>query len=108
MPLPDGVFQDTMFREIVSTIATHFKEQPNTEQPNTVVSGSTIIYYEEDNPHRSVSPDCYVAYASDVKLLLNQEEEQAARIAVETRAARERVRADALEAELRRLRAEQA
>ena len=66
MPLPDGVFQDPLFREIVSTIATHFKDQPN-----TVVSGNTFIYYEEGNPRRSVSPDCYVAYDSDVELLLS-------------------------------------
>ena len=66
MPLPDGVFQDPLFREIVSTLETFFSDQPN-----TVVSGNTIIYYEEGNPLRSVSPDCYVAYDSDVELLLN-------------------------------------
>ena len=66
MPLPDGVFQDPLFREIVSTIATYFKDQPN-----TVVSGNTFIYYEEGNPRRSVSPDCYVVYDSDVELLLS-------------------------------------
>ena len=65
MPLPDGVFQDPLFREIVSTIDTYFKDQPN-----TVVSGNTFIYYEEGNPRRSVSPDCYVAYDADVELLL--------------------------------------
>ena len=66
MPLPDGVFQEPLFREIVSTLATHFKDRPN-----TVVSGNTFIYYEEGNPRRSVSPDCYVAYDSDVELLLS-------------------------------------
>ena len=66
MPLPDGVFQDPLFREIVSTLETHFKDQPN-----TVVSGNTFIYYEEGNPRRSVSPDCYVAYDSDLELLLS-------------------------------------
>ncbi len=66
MPLPDGVFQDPLFREVVSTLDTHFKNQPN-----TVVSGNTFIYYEEGNPRRSVSPDCYVAYDSDVELLLS-------------------------------------
>ena len=65
MPLPDGVFQDPLFREVVSTLQTFFKDQPN-----TVVSGNTFIYYEEGNPRRSVSPDCYVAYDSDVELLL--------------------------------------
>ena len=66
MPLPDGVFQDPLFREVVSTLETHFKPQPN-----TVVSGNTFIYYEEGNPRRSVSPDCYVVYDTDVELLLN-------------------------------------
>ena len=66
MPLPDGVFQDPLFREVVSTLETFFSEQPN-----TVVSGNTFIYYEEGNPRRSVSPDCYVAYDSDVELLLS-------------------------------------
>ena len=65
MPLPDGVFQDPLFREIVSTIEAFFRGQPN-----TVVSGNTFIYYEEGNPRRSVSPDCYVAYGVDVELLL--------------------------------------
>ena len=68
MPLPDGVFQDPLFREIVSTIQTFFKDQPN-----TVVSGNTFIYYEEGNPRRSVSPDCYVVYDSDVELLLSND-----------------------------------
>ena len=66
MPLPDGVFQDPLFREVVSTLETYFKDQPN-----TVVSGNTFIYYEEGNPRRSVSPDCYVVYDSDVELLLS-------------------------------------
>ena len=66
MPLPDGVFQDPLFREIVSTLETHFKDQPN-----TVVSGNTFIYYEEGDSRRSVSPDCYVAYDVDVELLLS-------------------------------------
>ena len=66
MPLPDGVFQDPLFREVVSTLDTHFKNHPN-----TVVSGNTFIYYEEGNPRRSVSPDCYVAYDSDMELLLS-------------------------------------
>ena len=35
------------------------------------MSGNTFIYYEEGNPRRSVSPDCYVAYDSDVELLLS-------------------------------------
>ena len=56
MPLPDGHFQDPLFREIVSTLEAHFNDHPN-----TAVSGNTFIYYEEGNPQRWVSPDCYVA-----------------------------------------------
>ena len=55
MPLPDGVFQDPLFREVVSTLETHFSDQPN-----TVVSGNTFIYYEEGNPRRFISPDLHV------------------------------------------------
>ena len=56
MPLPDGHFQDPLFREIVTTIETHYKDRPD-----ILVSGNTFVYYEEGNPQRFVSPDCYVA-----------------------------------------------
>ena len=57
MPLPDGHFQDPLFREIVSTLEAHFNDSPN-----IAVSGNTFIYYQEGNPQRWVSPDCYVAF----------------------------------------------
>ena len=57
MPLPDGEFQSPLFREIVSTLAAHLNDRPNTN-----VNGNTFIYYEEGNPRRFVSPDCYVAF----------------------------------------------
>ena len=57
MPLPDGEFQSPLFREIVSTLAAHLDDRPNTN-----VNGNTFIYYEEGNPRRFVSPDCYVAF----------------------------------------------
>ena len=46
-----------LFREIVSTLAAHLNDRPNTN-----VNGNTFIYYEEGNPRRFVSPDCYVAF----------------------------------------------
>ena len=57
MPLPDGEFQSPLFREIVGTLETHFNDNPSTH-----VNGNTFIYYEEGNPRRSVSPDCYVVF----------------------------------------------
>ena len=57
VPLPDGHFQDPLFREIVSTLEAHFKDRPN-----TTVSGNTFIYYREGDPRRWVSPDCYIAF----------------------------------------------
>ena len=45
MPMPDAEYQGTMFREIVSTLATYYSDQPT-----TLVSGNTFIYYEEGNP----------------------------------------------------------
>ncbi len=57
VPLPDGHFQDPLFREIVSTLEAHFKDSPN-----TTVSGNTFIYYREGDPRRWVSPDCYIAF----------------------------------------------
>ena len=57
MPLPDGEFQSPLFREIVGTLETHFNDNPSTH-----VNGNTFMYYEEGNPRRSVSPDCYVVF----------------------------------------------
>ena len=57
MPLPDGYFQDPIFREVISIFELYY-----IESPTTAVSGNTIIYYEEGNPRRMVSPDCYVAF----------------------------------------------
>ena len=56
MPLPDGYFQDPIFRETISIFELYY-----IEIPTTLVSGNTIIYYEEGNPRRLVSPDCYIA-----------------------------------------------
>lgn len=56
MPLPDGHFQDPIFREVLYLFELFYRDSPS-----TVVSGNTIIYYEEGNPRRLVSPDCYIA-----------------------------------------------
>ena len=57
MPLPDGHFQDPLFREIVTTLETRYQHQPD-----TLVSGNTFIYYQEGNPQRFIAPDCYIAF----------------------------------------------
>ena len=57
MPLPDGEFQAPLYREIVSTLQTHFKAPTNAR-----VNGDTFIYYQEGDPRQRVAPDCYVAF----------------------------------------------
>ncbi len=57
MPLPDGHFQDPLFREIVTTLETRYQHRPD-----VLVSGNTFIYYQEGNPQRFISPDCYIAF----------------------------------------------
>ncbi len=66
MPLPDGEYQGSIFRDIVSTLENHFRDQPDTR-----VNGNTFMYYEEGNPRRFVSPDCYVAFGVDVESILS-------------------------------------
>ena len=64
MPLPDGHYQDPIFRRVVTTLEVHFRDVPG-----VVVSGNTFIYYVEGNANRRVSPDCYVAFGlSDAAL----------------------------------------
>ena len=63
-PLPDGEMQAPLYQEIVTTLAAHFRDQPNTR-----VNGNTMMYYEEGNPRRHISPDCYVAFDVDVGLI---------------------------------------
>ena len=55
--MPDGEFQAPLYREIVSTLSTYFKDLPNCN-----VNGDTFIYYEEGNPRVRVAPDCYVVF----------------------------------------------
>lgn len=66
MPLPDGEYQSPLFREIVGTLETRYKDRPEVH-----VNGNTMLYYEEGNPRRVVSPDCYVAFGVDVPAILS-------------------------------------
>ena len=59
-PLPDGEYQAPIYREIVGAVQTHFNDRPDVH-----VNGNTMLYYEEGNPRRVVSPDCYVAFGVD-------------------------------------------
>ena len=63
-PLPDGETQAPLYQEIVPTLAMHFRGQPRTR-----VNGNTMLYYEEGNPRRHISPDCYIAFDVDVALI---------------------------------------
>jgi len=67
MPLPDGLYQEPLFIEVVSVLEAHFQTHPY-----TLVSGDTFIYYEMNNPRRSTSPDCYVAFGVDVDAIMEQ------------------------------------
>lgn len=61
-PLPDGEYQAPLYIEIVGTLQTHFSNRPDVH-----VNGNTMFYYEEGNPRRVISPDCYVAFNVDVE-----------------------------------------
>ena len=60
MPLADGEFQAPLYRDVVSTLQTHFRDVPH-----SWVNGNTFIYYREGEPRYWVSPDCYVALDID-------------------------------------------
>ena len=64
-PLPDGEYQSPIFRDVVGTLETHFRDRPDVH-----VNGNTMFYYEEGNPRRVISPDCYVAFGVDVEAIL--------------------------------------
>ena len=64
-PLPDGEYQAPIYREIVGAVETHFSDRPDVH-----VNGNTMFYYEQGNPRRVVSPDCYVAFGVDVTAIL--------------------------------------
>ncbi len=64
-PLPDGEYQAPLYIEVVGTLRTHFSNRPDVH-----VNGNTMFYYEEGNPRRVISPDCYVAFGVDVERIL--------------------------------------
>ena len=64
-PLPDGEYQAPLYIEVVGTLRTHFRNRPDVH-----VNGNTMFYYEEGNPRRVISPDCYVAFDVDVERIL--------------------------------------
>ena len=64
VPLPDGEFQYPLFHTVVMPLRHHFRNRPHAR-----VNGNTFIYYEEGNPARWISPDCYVAFDVDVSLI---------------------------------------
>ena len=106
MPLPDGEYQAPRYREVVSTLEIHRKQQPH-----TAVNGNAFIYYEMNNPRRSVSPDCYVAFGVDVDAIMEQNsyivrrvgkpEERARADSAESCADSAELRADSAEARIR-------
>ena len=61
-PLPDGEYQAPLYVDIVGTLQTHFSNRPDVH-----VNGNTMFYYEEGNPRRVISPDCYVAIGVDIE-----------------------------------------
>ena len=63
-PLPDGEYQAPIYREIVGAVQNFFRDRPDVH-----VNGNTMMYYEEGNPRRVVSPDCYVAFGVDVEAI---------------------------------------
>ena len=56
MPLPDGYHQSPLYVKAVSTLDVHFRDRTGVD-----VNGDIFIYYQEGNPRRNFSPDCYVA-----------------------------------------------
>ena len=68
MPLPDGEYQAPLYRDVVSTLEAYLK----LHHTNVAVNGDTFIYYEMNNPRRSVSPDCYVSFGVDVDAIMEQ------------------------------------
>ncbi len=63
-PMPDAEYQFPLFQSVVMTLRHYFRDQPRTR-----VNGNTFIYYEQGNPSRYISPDCYVALDVDVSII---------------------------------------
>ena len=63
-PMPDAEYQDHTTRSARFQLDHHFRHRPGTQ-----ISGNTLIYYEQGNPRRVVSPDCYVAFDVDLSII---------------------------------------
>ena len=62
--MPDAEYQDRNIRSARYQLDGFYHDRPG-----TYVSGNTVIYYEQGNPRRNVSPDCYVAFNVDYSVI---------------------------------------
>ena len=67
-PLPDGPEQYYEFLHVNTLLQIHYADQPR-----TLVSGNTFIYYDQGRPGRNIAPDCYVAFEVDADEIIRQE-----------------------------------
>ena len=64
MPLPDAFEQGREFLHVNTVLNGRYADQPR-----TVVSGNTFIYYDKGDRRHHISPDCYVAFDVDVGII---------------------------------------
>ena len=62
MPMADTEYQGVIFRAVVTPLHHYI----TSIRPNAHVAGNTFVYYEQGNPRRFVSPDCYAVFDVDV------------------------------------------
>ena len=67
-PLPDGAEQYHEFLHVNTLLQIHYADQPR-----TLVSGNTFIYYDQGRPGRNIAPDCYVAFDVNADEIIRQE-----------------------------------
>ena len=67
-PLPDGSEQYYEFLHVNTLLQIHYADQPR-----TLVSGNTFIYYDQGRPGRNIAPDCYVAFDVNADEIIRQE-----------------------------------
>lgn len=63
-PLPDGNEQYHEFLHVNTLLQGRYADQPR-----IIVAGNTFVYYDQGQPQRSISPDCYVAFDVDPDLI---------------------------------------
>ena len=59
LPLAENDWQLWAILDAVGTLDVHFSDRPD-----VYVSGDLLIYYEKDNPRRSVAPDVFVVFGA--------------------------------------------